>query len=131
MAEIIFKTDAERPHLEPLPHREFRLIEDFSFGIVYSDDDVTVWFVIPQGFIWNGASIPRIAWSIVGAAPGYFLRASCIHDFAYGTGEVAREIADDIFHQVILLDGARRTQARAMWRAVRMFGGGHYKEAAE
>jgi len=39
-------------------------------------------FIIPAGFIFDGASIPRLFWSIL-SPTGYLFLAGLIHDFIY------------------------------------------------
>lgn len=92
----------------------------------FDPDNRPVIPAFPVAFEWDGATIPRALWSVIGASPGRFLRASCVHDYLYGTGLVPREVADAIFYSMIRQDGARRLQARLMWRAVRTFGKSHY-----
>lgn len=39
---------------------------------------------IPKGFIWDGATIPRFLWSILGVTPfGWANPASLVHDYIY------------------------------------------------
>lgn len=39
-------------------------------------------FVVPRGYVWDGASIPKFLWSLVGSKEDLnFLTASMLHDF--------------------------------------------------
>ena len=50
------------------------------------------------------------------------------HDYLYSTHERSRKEADDIFYEAMLVLGTPKWKAGAMYRAVRMFGGGSYKK---
>jgi len=56
--------------------RKWRLAHDWYFTINGED------FVIPHGFVFDGASIPRIFWFILNPI-GLLLIPGLIHDFAY------------------------------------------------
>jgi hypothetical protein len=59
--------------------------------------------VFPTGFVWDGASVPRFAWSLIGVRPeGVMLLPSLIHDVLYrseglrnghGQSEISETIA--------------------------------------
>ena len=118
--------------------REAVLLADFRYSSDLADAVITV----PKGFIYDGASVPPPAWSIVRPF-GRTLRASLIHDWLYDqrgrwnaamravlgtdTGESARKLADDIFREAMKAD--RKPPWRVTWfqregsyRAVRTFG---------
>lgn len=129
--------------LSPLHHwrtgpREAVLLADFR----YSSDVAGAVIAVPEGFVYDGASVPPAAWSIVRPF-GRTLRAALIHDWLYDrrgrwdqamlavlgtdTGEAARKLADDIFREAMRVD--RRPPWRVTWfqregsyRAVRAFG---------
>lgn len=86
---------------------------------------------IPAGFLTDGLSIPRFAWSIVGPSTGGAFLAGLLHDFLYsrdsdGIFEVSRAKADDLFREAMynLGIGFKRN---LIWSAVRMFGWRFYK----
>lgn len=61
------------------PNRDVRVLDDFSFT---EADTGRVW-VAPSGSIVNGASIPRVLWSLVGSPfTGDYVYASTVHDVA-------------------------------------------------
>lgn len=90
--------------------------------------------LIEEGFLWNGASIPRPLWSIVGSPfDPRFMRASAVHDALYQYGSqigVTRLEADEVFFALLLEDGVSKKRAMAMYQAVRWFGRGYYNRAA-
>lgn len=57
--------------------------------------------------------------------------AAVIHDQLYSDGSVPRELADDIFHEAMLVLGVAKWRAWAAWCAVRVFGGKFYNQVAE
>lgn len=58
--------------------RKWELIEDWEYKL--SDDEPVI--VIPKGFIFDGASIPRPLWGLL-SPTGLLLIPGLIHDFAY------------------------------------------------
>jgi hypothetical protein len=86
-------------------------------------------YVVPKGFTWDGASIPRWLWWICGTpnrAPRKF--AACFHDWVYGTATVQmkRSKADAIFRQMQVDLGTHPFPARVEWAMVRLFGRSHW-----
>jgi len=83
------------------------------------------------GFRWNGASIPRWLWWLVGSPfHPLFMVASAFHDALYQYGSrlgITRREADDLFFALLRADGVSLVRASAMWLAVRAFGRGHYQ----
>ena len=79
---------------------------------------------VPAGFITDGASIPRFAWSLIGSPwSGRYARAAIIHDYLYFTKTVSRKEADRIFLQAMQILKVNWFKRRAMWLAVRLFAG--------
>lgn len=55
-------------------------------------------YIVPKGFISDGASIPKIFWSLIAPCiDGRSIRAAVIHDWLYHTGILSRADADKIF----------------------------------
>jgi hypothetical protein len=76
---------------------------------------------VPGGFVWDGASVPRILWNII-PAWGTWSGAALIHDKLYRNHDCSREIADAIFWVLMTQDGVANWRAGLMWCAVRLFG---------
>ncbi len=70
-------------------------------------------------------SIPRFLWSIL--PPARYAEAGVVHDWAYRTGSLTRKLADDVFLEILTILRAPAWKRYAMYRAVRMFGGGAYR----
>ena len=111
------------------------------------DDHVRNLFV-PKGYIWDGASVPRIAWSIVGITPfGAADGTSLTHDALYRamggdkpegwkgctlTDErgrlvyVTRNEADQLMRRMFIGAEYRAAQATVAYRVVDIFGPKHW-----
>jgi hypothetical protein len=89
------------------------LTEDFGFVI-----DATQWW-IPLGYDYDGASIPRPFWSIIGSPfePDYWCAVA--HDAFYLGHAVSRSVADEVLFQLLRVEGVGLWRARTIWGAVR------------
>ena len=102
----------------------FTLTEQFRYriGSMESTEIITV----PAGYTTDFASTPKvIQWLI--PPTGQYGKAAVIHDYLYSTGLYSREKADEIFYEAMLVLGVPKWKAYSMFKAVRMFGGSHYK----
>ena len=81
--------------------------------------------LICAGFAFDGASIPRVGWSLLGLHPmSPRVQASAlIHDACYAAELTTRREADDLFAWCLRMDGLDTLRRRIMWRAVRIGGG--------
>ena len=87
--------------------------------------EVAGW-TVPVGFASDGGSIPRPLWSWCNPLDGRFIKIFSFHDFCYSQG-IDRAWADRTLRDQLILAGMRRTQAYAIYYAVRAFGGRHYR----
>ena len=101
-----------------------------------SVNGTTVDVYADQGAMWDGASIPRIAWTLLGVYPGgRMLAPSLPHDgwcdmhrgkhprwFTYESQiEITPRIRDLIFRESCRYVGILKLQARIMWWAVMLY----------
>lgn len=101
------------------PNRDVRVLADFSFT---EADTGRVW-VAPSGSIVNGASIPRVLWSLVGSPfTGDYVYASIVHDVACEVRTQPWRATHYMFYQACLAGGTRRGRAKLLYLAVRNFG---------
>lgn len=124
--------------LKSIPgHHRMRVISDFVWK---GTRKVTV----PKGYVFDGASIPRVFWRVIGGPWGPYRDAAAVHDYLYSHGHLAfpdepdadgnrrpsitREEADNIFHRIMLEVGISRFKASLMRRAVRLGGGKAWKD---
>ena len=97
---------------------------------------------LPEGFVFDGASIPRAFWSTTGSPfmPKY-IGAGLVHDALYryamdATGKpITRKLADQIFVWALKRNGVGSYQRWKIYNALRAFGGAawkkHRKKAAQ
>ena len=86
------------------------------------DYDITV----PKGFIFDGASIPRFFWRVIGGPFGPYVDAAVVHDYIYAEAfdRYTKQEADSIFLRIMELLGIKAWRRKAMYRAVKWFGKG-------
>jgi len=106
--------------------RIFRLMHFFR----YHSSCGTV--TIPTGFITDGASIPKVFWSILYPFGPYF-PAALVHDYLYSKASnqffhVSRETADKIFKEAMFNIGIGWITRETIYRAVRIGGRKSYKK---
>ena len=85
-------------------------------------------WTVPVGYESDGGSIPRFAWSWCNPLDGRYVKIFVWHDCCYSQG-IDRAWADRTLRDKLILAGMRRTQAYAIYYAVRMFGGRHYTQS--
>ena len=85
---------------------------------------------VSKGFECDGASVPRILWSIVSPTihPAT-IAAAILHDYIYRTHiALTRYQADSVFYAICRADGLTMWRAMLAWLGVRLFGGKAWKE---
>jgi hypothetical protein len=99
-------------------YRKMKLLESFA----YVDPSGARWDA-PKGSIVDGASIPRIGWTVVGGPlEGPYRDASVIHDVACDRRERPWEYVHLAFYYAMLRTGVSSVQAKVMYPAVYFFG---------
>ena len=79
---------------------------------------------VPKGFIFDGASIPAIAWHITYTPFHPLVIAPALyHDWPYVAHNISRDKADSIFLELLLENGVPKLTAKKMHFAVEKFGG--------
>lgn len=92
---------------------KYSLVRSVSFDV----SGVT--YIIPEGFEFDGASIPRFFWSYIGHPfSPRFVKASLIHDYMCN-GQFDRKIADRKFKELLKEAGVPSWKASIMYSAVR------------
>jgi hypothetical protein len=104
----------------------------FIFGkpeYVLLEDYVAWWmgwqWTIPAGYVFDGASVPRLLWGVTGYTPfGLHLEGALVHDdlceqrpWWCSSIDAARA-----FRYYVLTGGTRESKAQVMYRMVRWFG---------
>lgn len=85
--------------------------------------------IAPRGFLSDGASIPKPAWSIIGSPMDEYLEEAVIHDLLYSSWnhEYTRSEADLIFRELMWNNDISRVKLSTMWLMVRLFGRSSFK----
>jgi len=91
-------------------------------------DDLTAhwgkWLIrVKAGYETDGASIPRLAWRVVGHPFEEYEAAAVVHDILYDSEHFSRALADECFRDLMRAVGIGAIRRSVIYRAVRMFGG--------
>ncbi len=98
--------------------REMELVEDFAF----IDRHNRRW-TAPQGSVVNGASIPRVFWSVMGGPfSGEFRAASVVHDVYCDQQSASWQDVHRMFYDACRCGGVGLVKAKTMYYAVYHFG---------
>lgn len=88
----------------------------------FIDVDATL-CTVPKGFEFDGASIPKPFWTLIGAPlEGNYVRSAALHDYGCRTRTEPSRVVHDRFYRSMRAEGVRWLQAVLMYRAVRHFG---------
>ena len=98
--------------------RNMILIEDFCF----IDSKGRKW-IASKGDKINGASIPKILWSVIGPPfVGKYRRATVLHDVACDKKNKPYKAVHRMFYDAMLTDKVSKLKADKMYQAVYIFG---------
>jgi hypothetical protein len=86
---------------------------------------------VRDGYVTDGASIPRSAWLPVGNPWEEYLGAAIIHDWLYESEVWPREDADRCFVDLMEWLGINWARRNVMYSAVRLGGGFTWKKHTE
>jgi hypothetical protein len=90
--------------------------------ITYTDPRGRIW-TVPEMFVTDGASIPRVLWPLIGSPfTGPYRVPAVLHDAAYCCVGLTKEDADLMFYEAMLEKGLGRFRAWLMYSAVKLFG---------
>ena len=78
---------------------------------------------VKKGFVFDGASIPKIFWGIVGSPfTGNYTLSALVHDALYVTESLERKAADEIFLDLMKQGNVSYLKRHTMYWAVRTGG---------
>lgn len=121
-----------RPHSESGEAR-YILNEDYRFSLKYVDGHRR-YFKVPKGFLFDGASVPRLFMFLIGLErDGVHRAGSLIHDYIYRNKGViksncrcvfrlTRKQGDQLFYKVNKDRGLKSWHNRIAYLTVRGFG---------
>lgn len=94
--------------------RDMVLLEDFGFR----DSSGKLWLA-PKGTKVDGASIPRLFWTLVGSPyTGRYRRASIVHDYYCQTRAEPWEAVHRMFYDASIAAGESSSRALTMYAAI-------------
>lgn len=123
---------ANKPRHNDLKNGKHVLTADFHFWVKHKH------YVIRKGFVWDGASIPKLMrWKYGTPFDPIHLIGGLVHDAIYanevwcvghylGKAAFTRLQADNIYFALIRLKGSVYLRAAKEWAAVRFFGYTHW-----
>lgn len=95
-------------------HTEFKLMEDYTF---VTKDGLR--YTVPAGHVINGASIPRVVWTVVGGPwSGRYRNASVIHDHMVDVRFEDSKTTHRLFYEAMLASEVSGRLAKIMYFAV-------------
>lgn len=115
----------EYPKVQQINPHEWKLLDHLTYSVHNDPNDL---IEVPEGFITDFASVPRIFWNIIPPF-GEYSSAAVIHDFLYNRhGDVpegkhrSRKDCDLIFLEAMEVMSVPWWKRQVMYRAVRTFG---------
>lgn len=137
-----------QPNNRPISDDEYELVEDYEYHYSTHGGSYFYKFIVPAGFVYDGASSPRSLWSLSGVRPDGLIRApALVHDYLYEyrgkppvgkwlyyndnsgqwrpmapQAELSRKDVDKIFGRMMSEVGMPNRQIKLAYWAVRKFG---------
>jgi hypothetical protein len=109
--------------LEEMKNGFWKLQDDFS----YENDSIQV--TVKSDFTTDGASIPKVFWSVVGnPLENDLLKPAIIHDGLYILMQLKRLECDKLLKEMLLFNGTSKAKVYFIYYAVRLLGGSHWKK---
>lgn len=100
------------------PDRKMRLLDDFVYV-----DSVGVDWRAPKSSVIDGASIPRLLWTLVGSPfTGKYRNASVVHDVACDARLRPWEAVHRMFYEACRCGGVDEQMAKVLYAGVYHFG---------
>lgn len=115
-------TDAEKQKVRKYPffnRKDLKVVLDDYFL------EKTYTFTIPKGYCWDGATIPRVFWRLIGSpTDSAFLIPSMVHDVLcenHNYVDNDRYFADKVFEKLLLVSGVSAFNRWLMFHSVDNF----------
>lgn len=82
-------------------------------------------FIIKENYCWDGASIPKLFWRVIGSnASAEFLVASLVHDVLCENHQYIdhdRQLSSNVFRALLIASGVSEFKANIMYKSVDIF----------
>jgi hypothetical protein len=106
----------------------FALIEPFEYHVGrYPSNEI---ILVPEDFITDFASIPRVFWSILSPIDEY-AKAAVLHDFMYVMAPYDRLRCEEIFLEAMTVLKVKEWKRNTIYNAVKWFGWKRWNELRE
>jgi len=105
--------------IEVLKGGKYQLLSPLGFK------DGNILITVQKGFIYDGASIPRSLWSVVGCPMDYAYE-SCLHDALYASKIFNRKECDKYLYKAMKARGVSLITAKEIYLGVRFGGEEHF-----
>lgn len=123
-----YKYDRDVFSMGLAPQGERRYIIKNEFEITLHDGRV---ITIEKDFKFDGASVPRALWIRYSPFDPRYMVAAAVHDWLYLKNGIDRFTADEIFRNLLMIEGNNELVASAMFLGVRSggwIGWNHYRK---
>nr|DAV19986.1 MAG TPA: Protein of unknown function (DUF1353) [Caudoviricetes sp.] len=104
-----------RPILKPVGKYQFELVENYRYRDI----------VIPRGYITDGASVPRIFWSIFPPNKAEYLSAAIVHDYLTDIVIEKKSITfrsvDNTFKEMLIDLNVNKIEVKVLYWSVRLY----------
>jgi hypothetical protein len=104
-----------RPILKPVGKYQFELVENYRYRDI----------VIPKGYITDGASVPRIFWSIFPPNKAEYLSAAIVHDYLTDIVIEKKSITfrsvDNTFRDMLIDLNVNKIEVKVLYWSVRLY----------
>jgi len=109
----------DQPEVSPVPHqKQYILLNDYT--IKWGKEKI----IVPEYFLFDGASIPSIGWKIFFTPFNYYvLMPALAHDWVYVSHQLSRKDADIMFRDLLIRNGVITAKANSMKKILQLFGG--------
>ena len=117
----MFATPLQIQHLGGTGTPQYRLLKPLIYEYRFNGGGLSI--VVPEGFVTDFASIPRIFWAIL-PHDGAYAPAAVVHDYLYSLRfkGCSRFLADSIFRDAMARLNVPIWRRVPMYYAVRAFG---------
>lgn len=115
-----YKTELITRHIDG---KNFEVMKPFAYE---HDNDL---IIVPNGYITDFASIPKLFWRVVGHPVGKHGKAAVIHDYLYSSHLYSKKESDRIFYDAMRISGVSWWKRSIMYNTVRWFGKKAWKNA--
>lgn len=107
--------------LTPLKYEKDGKVWTILQPLIFESDVAQRVFIVPEGFVTDLASVPRLPLVFL-LAGGTADEAAVVHDFIYSRAPVPRDVADKVFKEAALVSGVPAWRANLMYAGIRLGG---------